>query len=133
MQRYSGLRVLVAEDDPINQDVIRFLLEDAGLVPDVANNGQEALERALGGGYAMILMDVQMPVINGLDATRAIRQIPGLSSLPILAMTAGAFDEDRNACLEAGMNDHIVKPVDPDVLYARVLEWLQKSAGMKTN
>ena len=126
MQRYSGLRVLVAEDDPINQDVIRFLLEDAGLVPDVANNGQEALERALGGGYAMILMDVQMPVINGLDATRAIRQIPGLSSLPILAMTAGAFDEDRNACLEAGMNDHIVKPVDPDVLYARVLDWLQK-------
>ena len=79
-----------------------------------------------GGGYAMILMDVQMPVINGLDATRAIRQIPGLSSLPILAMTAGAFDEDRNACLEAGMNDHIVKPVDPDVLYARMLDCLQK-------
>ena len=100
------------------------------MVPDVVNNGQDALGRA-SDGYAMILMDVQMPVMNGLDATRAIRQRPGLSSIPILAMTAGAFDEDRNACLEAGMNDHVVKPVNPDVLYATILDWLQKSANMK--
>ncbi len=127
---FSGFRVLVAEDDPTNQLVARFLLEDAGLLADVVNNGWEAVECARGGSYALILMDVQMPILSGLEATRAIRQLPGLSAIPILAMTADAFDGDRERCLAAGMNDHISKPVDPDVLCATVLYWLQKSAGL---
>jgi CheY-like chemotaxis protein len=72
-------------------------------------------------------MDLQMPVLNGLDATRAIRRIPGVADIPILALTANAFDEDRDACLAAGMNAHIGKPVEPDVLWATVLRWLQQS------
>jgi PAS domain S-box-containing protein len=123
---FPGARVLVAEDEPVNREVLVFLLEDAGLVPDVAFNGQEAVEKARGGGYALILMDVQMPVMNGLEATRAIRQIPGMANIPILALTANAFDDDRDVCLAAGMDDHIGKPVEPDALCATLLHWLQK-------
>lgn len=128
---YPGCRVLVAEDDPLNQYVTRVALEDAGLLADIANNGREAVEKARVGGNALILMDMQMPIMNGLDATRAIRQLPGLSTTPILAMTASAFLDDRDRCLEAGMNDHIAKPIDPDSLCASVLHWLQKSAPEK--
>ncbi|MCX7166822.1 MAG: CHASE domain-containing protein [Rhodocyclales bacterium] len=125
---FPGARVLLAEDEPVNREVMLFLLEDAGLAPDVACNGQEAVEKASRGGYALILMDVQMPVINGLEATRAIRKFPGMVGVPILALTANAFDEDRDVCLAAGMDDHIGKPVEPDVLCTIVLHWLQKSA-----
>jgi PAS domain S-box-containing protein len=126
---FPGVRVLVAEDEPVNREVLLFLLEDAGLAPDIASNGREAVEKARGGGYALILMDVQMPVMSGLEATRAIRQIPGMANIPILALTANAFDEDRDACLAAGMDDHIGKPVEPDALCAIVLRWLQTSSG----
>ncbi len=109
---FRGNRVLVVEDDPMNQEVAVCLLEAVGLVAVAASNGQEALELARAGSYALILMDMQMPVMNGVEATRAIRQLPGMSAIPILAMTASAFGEDRDTCLAAGMNGHISKPVD---------------------
>jgi len=125
-KNFGGLRVLVAEDDSVGQEVARFLLEDAGLFADVVSDGLEALERAPG-GYALILMDMQMPVMDGVEATRAIRQLPGMAAIPIIAMTASAFDQDRQRCLAAGMNDHIGKPVSADALYARLLYWLQQT------
>lgn len=123
---YAKIRVLLAEDEPITQEVSRGLLEDASLIVDVAEDGQQALEFARQYRYALILMDMQMPVMNGIEATRAIRADSQNRTTPILAMTANAFDEDREACIAAGMNDHISKPVDPQTLYATLLVWLDK-------
>jgi len=122
-QRHAGQRVLLAEDNPINQEVADELLRAVGLVVEVADNGVQAVDLALSRPYDLVLMDVQMPVMDGLAATRALRQRAG-RGLPIVAMTANAFGEDRNACLEAGMNDHVAKPVDPETLYATLLRWL---------
>jgi CheY-like chemotaxis protein len=93
---------------------------------DVADDGQQALKLAQQNRYALILMDMQMPVLNGVEATKAIRTDSLNIATPILAMTANAFDEDRDACLAAGMNDHIPKPVHPDKLFETMLTWLEK-------
>lgn len=125
VQEFRGTRVLVVEDDGFNQEVFRCLLENVDLVPDVVSGGQEAITQLQKTPYALVLMDVQMPRMNGLEATRAIRLLPGLAQLPILALTANAFDEDRERCLEAGFSEHVSKPVSAETLYDRVLHWLR--------
>ncbi|MGE0315340.1 MAG: response regulator [Lautropia sp.] len=122
-RRHSGQRVLLAEDNPINQEVAAELLRVAGLQVEIAGDGRRVVELATTRSYDLILMDVQMPELDGLDAAREIRRRSG-RGVPIVAMTAGAFDEDRRACLDAGMNDHVGKPVDPERLYATLLRWL---------
>ncbi|MBT9521849.1 MAG: PAS domain S-box protein [Dechloromonas sp.] len=124
--RYAGARILLAEDEPINQEVSRELLESAGLVVDLAEDGVEAVELAKGNDYDLILLDLQMPRMNGIDASRIIRSLPGRQAVPILALTANAFTGDRQKCIDAGMNDHIGKPVDPDQLFATLFKWLSK-------
>ena len=119
-----GKYVLIAEDNQINQEVARELLEDAGLRVDVADDGAQALSMVQRNHYDLILMDMQMPHMDGLTATREIRRLPDRISVPILAMTANAFKEDRAQCLEAGMNDHVAKPVDPDRLFLTLLHWM---------
>ncbi|MCB1908955.1 MAG: response regulator [Rhodocyclaceae bacterium] len=121
-----GLRVLLVDDDPVNREVGRFILEDAHMAVTEAEDGVEAVECCSAETFALILMDMQMPRLDGLDATRAIRRLPGCRSLPIVAMTANAFAEDRKRCLDVGMNDFIAKPVVPDDLYRVVNRWLRQ-------
>ncbi|MDP3539994.1 MAG: PhnD/SsuA/transferrin family substrate-binding protein [Azonexus sp.] len=124
---FTGTRVLLVEDEPINQEVSQGFLEEVGLRVDLAENGLEAVEMARDVDYALILMDMQMPRMNGIEATRAIRALPGREKTLILAMTANAFEEDRQRCLDAGMKDHIGKPVDPDQLFETLLKWLSQT------
>jgi len=120
-----GVRVLVVEDNEINQEVASELLGDMGVRVDIAHNGVEAIARVQDIAYALVLMDMQMPVMDGLDATREIRKLPEGEGLPIIALTANAMASDRRRCLEAGMNDHISKPIEPEILQATLLTWIR--------
>ena len=120
-------RILLVEDEPINREIAEFLLQDAGYQVDCAENGVEAVTRASTTPYDLILMDMQMPFMDGLEATRRIRRQGG-RPVPIVAMTANAFQEDRERCLRAGMNDFIAKPISPELLLGSIARWLGQHA-----
>ena len=126
-REHAGARILLAEDNVINQEVAVAMLKDCALRVDVADDGSRAVEMAECSDYDLILMDMQMPVMDGLEATRRIRRIPGRQRTPILAMTANAFGDDREACFKAGMDDFLSKPIPPEVLYGTVLHWLNQA------
>jgi two-component system, sensor histidine kinase and response regulator len=120
----GGKRILLAEDNAINREVALDLLQAVGFTVDLAEDGRQALVRAHTCAYDLVLMDMQMPRLDGLAATRELRAMPEYRDTPIIALTANAFSEDRRACEGAGMNDFIAKPVEPAVLYATLLKWL---------
>ncbi|MBS2039573.1 response regulator [bacterium] len=128
----GGRRVLLVEDNAMNREVATELLQSYGLQVDLAEDGLQALDRVRSQAYELVLMDLQMPVMDGLRAAREIRKLPGLQDLPVLAMTANAMQADIQLCLEAGMNDHIGKPVDPAQLRSKLLLWLKPAEdGLK--
>ena len=129
IERMRGARVLLVEDNEINQEVAIGQLEDAEVFVDLAENGAEAVRMARENDYDVVLMDMQMPVMDGIEATRILRSDPRFETLPIIAMTANALVSDREMCLEAGMNDHIAKPIDPDQLFGVLLRWIRRPDG----
>ena len=129
LSHLRGARILLAEDNDLNQQVACELLGDAGLMVEVAENGALAVEMVQAAHYDLVLMDMQMPVMDGIAATLEIRRL-GFASLPIVAMTANAMQADRDRCLEAGMNDYLAKPIDPDALWATLLAWVTPRAGL---
>jgi len=119
----NNIKVLLVEDNDLNQQVVIELLNSDGIQIDVADNGQIALEMVVKRAYDVVLMDMQMPVMDGYEATRRIREKPEFSALPIIAMTANAMTEDRERCINAGMNDFVTKPIDPDQLFSTLQKW----------
>ena len=124
LPRLDGARILLAEDNANNREVALDFMAAARMQVDVASNGAQALSMAQAGDYDLVLMDIQMPEMDGLDATRAIRGDPRLRKLPIVAMTAHALPSDRALSRQAGMNDHVTKPLDPDLLFCTLLKWI---------
>ena len=125
--RHAGKRILVADDDPFNREIAMDMFDGMGLTVDTVSNGQEAVVAVQSQCYDLIFMDVQMPILDGLAATRMIRGMPACAHVPVLAMTANAFAQDRRDCLEAGMSDVVPKPIDPNGLYLTLLKWLSAS------
>ena len=121
---HAGARILLVEDHEINSQVALALLDSVDLAVDLASDGRKAVALAQAGHYDLVLMDMQMPHMDGIEATRAIRQLPGWADIPIIALTANAFDADRRACQAAGMNDFIAKPMDASTLYQALRKWL---------
>jgi len=130
-ERHAGQRILLVEDEEINRDIAVEMLAETGLLIDMARDGVEALERVGETDYSLILMDMQMPRMDGLEATRRIRALPGLARTPIVAMTANAFAEDRARCFAAGMDDFVPKPVEPEILFRAVLRGLERRATVR--
>jgi two-component system sensor histidine kinase/response regulator len=129
IDRMRGARILLVEDNEINQEVAIGQLEDAEAFVDLAENGEIALRMIKENDYDAVLMDMQMPVMDGVEATRIIRSNSRFEKLPIIAMTANAMASDRLLCLDAGMNDHIAKPIDPDQLFGVLLRWIKRPGG----
>ena len=125
LRNIRGAMVLLAEDNEINQQVAKEILEQAGLEVSIANNGKEAVDMVRMGNFEAVLMDIQMPVMGGFEATREIRKDGGFKDLPIIAMTAHAMAGDHEKSLEAGMNDHVTKPIDPDQLISALVKWIK--------
>jgi PAS domain S-box-containing protein len=125
-QRHLGRRILIADDEPLNLEVAKSLLEDVGLAVDAAEDGLHAFSKAKETCYAIILMDMQMPTMDGVKATQQIRQLQGCRETPIIAVTANVFAEDKARCLQAGMNDFVAKPFRPEEFYAVLLKWLDR-------
>jgi PAS domain S-box-containing protein len=129
LRRLAGRRVLLVEDNDLNQEVAVSLLTKAGLVVETATNGREALQRLEAGAYELVLMDCQMPEMDGYECTAAIRRQARWARLPIIAMTANAVAGDRDRCLQVGMNDHVAKPIDPATLFGVLARWLPTEEG----
>jgi signal transduction histidine kinase/DNA-binding response OmpR family regulator/HPt (histidine-containing phosphotransfer) domain-containing protein len=129
LHQLRGARVLLVEDNELNREVALGLLEDAHMAIDLAENGEVAVQMVGKKAYDLVMMDMQMPVMDGIASTKAIRRNPQLKSLPIIAMTANVMAADREKCIEAGMNDHVSKPIDPDELFAALLRWIKPRAG----
>ncbi|BDT68143.1 sensor histidine kinase RcsC [Comamonadaceae bacterium OS-1] len=130
LQAVRGARVLLVEDNALNQQVATELLEDAGFVVDVAGDGQQAVDRVQSQRYDIVLMDMQMPVMDGVTATRLIRSNAAYRDLPIVAMTANAMQADRDHCLAAGMNGFVTKPIEPNALWQALTQWIAPRAGL---
>ena len=134
---HRGSRLLLVDDNELNQLVGSELLQDAGFEVDIAHQGQMAVDMVQAGlhnpaqAYALVLMDMQMPVMDGVTATRLLRSNPALAGLPILAVTANAREEDRQRCLDAGMQGFLSKPIDPDALWSALLQWLPQPAAQR--
>jgi signal transduction histidine kinase/ligand-binding sensor domain-containing protein/DNA-binding response OmpR family regulator/HPt (histidine-containing phosphotransfer) domain-containing protein len=125
--RFEGLRILLVEDNHVNQQIAAELMTEAGMIVDVADNGRIAIDKLnQGNPYDIVLMDLQMPEMDGYAATTVIRSYPEWLDLPIIAMTAHAMNEERQRCLDTGMNDHIAKPIDPDSFFATLSRWCGK-------
>jgi CheY-like chemotaxis protein len=124
----EGARILLVEDNEINAELAVELLTDAGVRVSVARNGKEALDFLAAGRFDVVLMDCQMPVMDGYAATRALRKEKSLKELPVIAMTANAMIGDREAALAAGMNDHITKPIVIDEMFATLARWLPEAS-----
>jgi CheY-like chemotaxis protein/HPt (histidine-containing phosphotransfer) domain-containing protein len=124
MHNILNAHILLVEDNPINRELGMELLQQAGLVVTLANNGKEAVDLVARRHFDAILMDIHMPIMDGYEATRLIRSMPEYDALPIIAMTANAMAGDREKCLAAGMNDHVAKPIEPDLLFAALATWV---------